>query len=104
MWFEATFAFTHLEPWEKTLLLTIGFIISFLVFSAVFRYLPQHLRIMHGRTVYYLYGKQDNASNVDYVARLGQWFSNSFSSETTTGTAAATATAVGSGAGLMQEL
>ncbi|KAF7324741.1 hypothetical protein MKEN_00515900 [Mycena kentingensis (nom. inval.)] len=58
MWFEATFVLSMLEPWEKLLLLTIFAILFFLVCSGIVLYLPQHLSIMKGRAMYYLYGQE----------------------------------------------
>ncbi|KAF9527244.1 hypothetical protein CPB83DRAFT_427834 [Crepidotus variabilis] len=57
MWFESTFVFSMLEPWEKVMLLIIISFLFLLLGSSVLKYLPQHLRFLRGRAVYYLWGQ-----------------------------------------------
>ncbi|KIM58340.1 hypothetical protein SCLCIDRAFT_128380 [Scleroderma citrinum Foug A] len=57
MKFEATFAFTMLEPWEKLLCMIIFTFFTLLVLSGLYRYLPEHLFIMQKRASYYLWGQ-----------------------------------------------
>ncbi|KAJ3494855.1 hypothetical protein NLJ89_g10723 [Agrocybe chaxingu] len=58
MWIESTFVLSMLEPWEKILLLTIFFAFSLLLFTGVYKYMPQHLIFLRGRAVYYLWGQE----------------------------------------------
>ncbi|KAF9559089.1 hypothetical protein CPC08DRAFT_666792 [Agrocybe pediades] len=58
MWFESTFVLSMLEPWEKILLLTTFALLFFLVFTGVFKYMPQHLVVMRRRAIYYLWGQE----------------------------------------------
>ncbi|KAN0093029.1 hypothetical protein V8E55_003813 [Tylopilus felleus] len=86
--FEATIAFSMLEPWEKILSSKYSFhtdhvlhdasrvsgsslhkisyeksavliftFLALLLASGVYRYLPQHVSIMHQRATYYLWGQ-----------------------------------------------
>ncbi|KAJ7621190.1 hypothetical protein FB45DRAFT_798945 [Roridomyces roridus] len=58
MWVESTFALSMLEPWEKILLITIFSVLFFLICSGIVMYFPRHLRQMHGRVMYYLWGQE----------------------------------------------
>ncbi|TRM59096.1 hypothetical protein BD626DRAFT_550493 [Schizophyllum amplum] len=57
IWVEGTFIFSMLEPWEKILIASIFLVLLSLIFMALFKYLPQHLIVMHRRAVYYLWGE-----------------------------------------------
>ncbi|PBK73645.1 hypothetical protein ARMSODRAFT_930825 [Armillaria solidipes] len=61
IWFEATFALTVLEPWEKTVLLVIVFISTAFCLAALFKYLPQQIEQMKRRAIYYLWGQEGAA-------------------------------------------
>ncbi|KAF9067745.1 hypothetical protein BDP27DRAFT_1328340 [Rhodocollybia butyracea] len=62
MWIEGTFALAMLEPWEKILMI---FLTTFtLMATGIFRYLPQHISVMKGRAVYYLWGNESGESTV----------------------------------------
>ncbi|KAJ8077151.1 hypothetical protein PM082_001579 [Marasmius tenuissimus] len=43
MWVEGTFALSVMEPWEKYLVLSIFFLVTFLALTVVIRVLPFHL-------------------------------------------------------------
>ncbi|KAK0476675.1 hypothetical protein IW261DRAFT_1421413 [Armillaria novae-zelandiae] len=58
IWFEATFALSVLEPWEKMFLLVIVFISMAFCFTALFKYLPQQIEQMERDAIYYLWGKE----------------------------------------------
>nr|GAT58893.1 predicted protein [Mycena chlorophos] len=58
MWFETTFVLSMLEPWEKIMLLTIFAVLFILVCSGIVLYLPQHMSVMKGRAIYYLWGAE----------------------------------------------
>jgi hypothetical protein len=80
MWFEATFVFTLLEPWEKILLspsqccllhlrastdtwalvVVMNFLLILLL-TGIFQYFPKHLRFMYNRAEYYWYGGDASA-------------------------------------------
>ncbi|EKM77589.1 hypothetical protein AGABI1DRAFT_108085 [Agaricus bisporus var. burnettii JB137-S8] len=62
MWFESTFVLSMLEPWEKVLLLSILIFSSLLIVTALFKYLPHHLNVMHHRAVYYIWGQDGGGS------------------------------------------
>lgn len=64
IWVEGTFIFSMLEPWEKILIASIFLVLLSLIFMALFKYLPQHLIVMHRRAVYYLWGEGDDGSSV----------------------------------------
>ncbi|KAG9315053.1 hypothetical protein JVU11DRAFT_4165 [Chiua virens] len=66
--FEATLAFSMLEPWEKLLFtadeisyrnfaVVILTFFTLLVVSGLCRYLPAHVSIMRERAAYYLFGQ-----------------------------------------------
>ncbi|KAF8556218.1 hypothetical protein OG21DRAFT_1409469 [Imleria badia] len=55
--FEATLAFTMLEPWEKMLSMLIFTLFALLLVSGLYQYLPQHVSIMRQRATYYLWGQ-----------------------------------------------
>ncbi|KAF9234121.1 hypothetical protein BU15DRAFT_52984 [Melanogaster broomeanus] len=55
--FEATLAFSMLEPWEKVLCMIIFTFFTLLVVSGLYRFLPQHLFIMQQRATYYIWGQ-----------------------------------------------
>ncbi|KAH7106233.1 hypothetical protein BKA62DRAFT_765800 [Auriculariales sp. MPI-PUGE-AT-0066] len=56
MRFEATYAVSMLEPWEKLLVLIIATTLSYLFMSGVVRFLPQHLVFLKSRATYYFAG------------------------------------------------
>ncbi|VDC03777.1 unnamed protein product [Peniophora sp. CBMAI 1063] len=58
LWFESTFVFTLLEPWEKGLLLVIAGVIFTLLAIGIFRYLPQHMAFLYRRATYYFLGSE----------------------------------------------
>ncbi|KAF8066779.1 hypothetical protein FPV67DRAFT_1496409 [Lyophyllum atratum] len=70
MWFESTFVLSMLEPWEKILLLTIFVVLFILITMGLFKYLPQHVVIMHRRALYYLWGQEGDER------LLWHWFGN----------------------------
>ncbi|SJK97218.1 uncharacterized protein ARMOST_00469 [Armillaria ostoyae] len=51
IWFEATFAFTVLEPWEKMVLLVIVFISVAFCLATLFKYLPQQIESYNSATL-----------------------------------------------------
>ncbi|KAJ8488606.1 hypothetical protein ONZ45_g10875 [Pleurotus djamor] len=67
VWFEATFAFSMLEPWEKIMLFMIMFVFAALFLTGAVKYFPTHLSIMRRRAVYYLIGQEGD----EYL--LWQW-------------------------------
>ncbi|KAG7446528.1 uncharacterized protein BT62DRAFT_124468 [Guyanagaster necrorhizus] len=58
IWFESTFVLSMLEPWEKIMLLTMLFICSSFVLSALFRHIYQDIGGLQQRVVYYLLGPE----------------------------------------------
>ncbi|KAA1477940.1 hypothetical protein DENSPDRAFT_787357 [Dentipellis sp. KUC8613] len=58
VWFEATFVFTLMEPWEKLFMVTImgGFML--LIGTGIVKYLPYHLAFLYQRALYYLLGQE----------------------------------------------
>jgi hypothetical protein len=78
IWFEATFVFSMLEPWEKILLrpyfscvdclllttatrsetVAIFSLVFALFLVGLFKYLPEHVFIMQRRLMYYLWGQE----------------------------------------------
>jgi len=61
MWFEATFALSMCEGWEKILVVMLVTIFCGLLVTGVFRYLPvlpYHLQFLYQRTTYYLSGTE----------------------------------------------
>ncbi|KAF4566291.1 hypothetical protein EYR36_011707 [Pleurotus pulmonarius] len=67
MWFEATFVFSMLEPWEKVMLLMMAFIFTSLFFTGMVKYFPPHVTLMRRRAMYYLLGQEGD----EYL--LWQW-------------------------------
>ncbi|KAF4607390.1 hypothetical protein EYR38_001461 [Pleurotus pulmonarius] len=84
MWFEATFVFSMLEPWEKVMLCTppfsialpceltvhlvmMAFIFTSLFFTGMVKYFPPHVTLMRRRAMYYLLGQEGD----EYL--LWQW-------------------------------
>ncbi|KAK0195154.1 hypothetical protein F5146DRAFT_923521 [Armillaria mellea] len=57
IWFEATFAFTVLEPWEKMVLLIVFISVTFCL-TVLFKYLPQQIEQMKRHAIYYLWGQE----------------------------------------------
>ncbi|KAF8121776.1 hypothetical protein EV363DRAFT_871810 [Boletus edulis] len=55
--FEATLAFSMLEPWEKILSMFVFMFFALLLVSGLYQYLPQHVSIMRQRAIYYLWGE-----------------------------------------------
>ncbi|KAK0455467.1 uncharacterized protein EV420DRAFT_571828 [Desarmillaria tabescens] len=64
IWFESTFVLSMLEPWEKIMLLTILFICSSFVLSALFKYIRQDIGGVQQRVVYYLLGQEGEKSAI----------------------------------------
>ncbi|KAI9567351.1 hypothetical protein HD554DRAFT_2024058 [Boletus coccyginus] len=58
--FEATLAFSMLEPWEKILSMFIFTLFALLLASGLYQYLPQHVSIMRQRATYYLWGQDSD--------------------------------------------
>ncbi|TFY80863.1 hypothetical protein EWM64_g3144, partial [Hericium alpestre] len=58
VWFEATFVFTLLEPWEKLFLVLIIGSAMGLLLTGIVKYLPQHLVFLYRRALYYLLGQE----------------------------------------------
>ncbi|KAI0055972.1 hypothetical protein BV25DRAFT_1814872 [Artomyces pyxidatus] len=58
LWFEATFVFTLLEPWEKGVLITILGVFLTLFLTGIYKYLPYHLAFVYQRGKYYLLGTE----------------------------------------------
>ncbi|KAF9648111.1 hypothetical protein BDM02DRAFT_3076076, partial [Thelephora ganbajun] len=56
MWFECTFAFTMLEPWEKILCAMVISTLFLLVSTGFVRYFPPHVKTMYDRATYYWSG------------------------------------------------
>ncbi|KAK0242051.1 hypothetical protein EDD85DRAFT_763171 [Armillaria nabsnona] len=71
MWFESTFVLSMLEPWEKIMLLTIWFICSSFVLSALFRYICQDIGTVQQRVVYYLLGQEGDKTTIWYRVNRG---------------------------------
>ncbi|KAK0195151.1 hypothetical protein F5146DRAFT_1024391 [Armillaria mellea] len=71
MWFESTFVLSMLEPWEKIMLLTIWFICSSFVLSALFRYIRQDIGRVQQRVVYYLLGQEGDRTTIWYRFNKG---------------------------------
>ncbi|KAI0031327.1 hypothetical protein K488DRAFT_33780, partial [Vararia minispora EC-137] len=57
LWFESTFVFTLLEPWEKGLLIAIAVVVFTLFFVGAWKYLPYHVVFLYQRATYYLLGQ-----------------------------------------------
>lgn len=51
MWFESTFILS---------MLTTFLLVSVVVFTGVFKYMPHHLVFLNRRTMYYLWGQVDD--------------------------------------------
>ncbi|KAG7446525.1 uncharacterized protein BT62DRAFT_1076079 [Guyanagaster necrorhizus] len=58
IWFEATFALTVMEPWEKIVFLVVTFLSVAFFLTAVFKYLPRQIEQTERRSVYYLWGQE----------------------------------------------
>ncbi|KAI0261236.1 hypothetical protein BC834DRAFT_795277, partial [Gloeopeniophorella convolvens] len=58
LWFEATFAISMLQPWEKGLIVVFMLIFWGLLLTGIYRYLPYHLEFLYRRGVYYLSGTE----------------------------------------------
>ncbi|PBK73642.1 hypothetical protein ARMSODRAFT_952742 [Armillaria solidipes] len=71
MWFESTFVLSMLEPWEKIMLLTIWFICSSFVLSALFRYICQDIGRVQQSVVYYLLGQEGDKTTIWYRVNKG---------------------------------
>ncbi|KAI5479606.1 hypothetical protein MNV49_003343 [Pseudohyphozyma bogoriensis] len=65
MWilYEASFAISMLEPWEKILIHTFAFGLLSLLYYAVSHYLPARLHLLGERVQFYLFGSEN-----DYAA------------------------------------
>ncbi|KAL1679544.1 hypothetical protein EV122DRAFT_277124 [Schizophyllum commune] len=63
IWVEGTLIFSMLEPWEKILITSIFLVLFSLIFTAIFKYLPQHVLVMHRRAVYYIWGEGNAEGN-----------------------------------------
>jgi len=73
MWFEATFALSMLEPWEKILVVSIVLLLMTLVLTGLYQYMPHHLVVMQRRATYYLFGQDSGGAE----RSLWQWVGGS---------------------------
>ncbi|OCH92425.1 hypothetical protein OBBRIDRAFT_726809 [Obba rivulosa] len=64
IWFETTFGFSFLEPWEKVMMVTIVYTLLTLVLTGLYKFLPQYLTLLQRRTAYYLHGHEDGAHSL----------------------------------------
>ncbi|KAF8121777.1 hypothetical protein EV363DRAFT_871857 [Boletus edulis] len=62
--FEATLAFSIMEPWERILSMIIYTFFAILLVSGLYHYLPHHVSIMCQRAIYYLWGEAGHKSLV----------------------------------------
>ncbi|QRW00611.1 hypothetical protein RhiJN_28629 [Ceratobasidium sp. AG-Ba] len=58
VWFESTFALSVMEPWERTMVLIVFFIIWALTAIAAYRALPGTLHFWTKRMDFYLHGNE----------------------------------------------
>ncbi|EIN05473.1 hypothetical protein PUNSTDRAFT_115908 [Punctularia strigosozonata HHB-11173 SS5] len=56
IWIEVTFGLSVLEPWEKALVWSVFALMTVLFVTGFYRLMPQHLDLVHRRTVYYVTG------------------------------------------------
>ncbi|KAI0700686.1 hypothetical protein C8T65DRAFT_545301, partial [Cerioporus squamosus] len=69
-WLETTLGLSLLEPWEKLLTLAIIYFVLTLVFTGLYRFLPQHVPVLYRRTLYYLLGNEESEIAANSVRRL----------------------------------
>ncbi|RPD56568.1 hypothetical protein L226DRAFT_609944 [Lentinus tigrinus ALCF2SS1-7] len=69
-WLETTLGLSLLEPWEKILTLAIVYFLLTLVFTGLFRFMPSHVPEMYRRTLYYLFGNEENQITAMSMRRL----------------------------------
>ncbi|ETW75454.1 hypothetical protein HETIRDRAFT_243993, partial [Heterobasidion irregulare TC 32-1] len=58
LWFEATFVFTLLEPWEKAFLMTLLAVFTTMLVTGLYKYFPYHVAFLYRRGMYYLLGQE----------------------------------------------
>ncbi|KAH8927269.1 hypothetical protein BT69DRAFT_1278180 [Atractiella rhizophila] len=56
--YSGTFVYGMLDPWEIVLLHLLYFMVFALIAVGVFRYFPQHVRIIANRMLWYWYGEE----------------------------------------------
>ncbi|KAI0828543.1 hypothetical protein BC628DRAFT_1363185 [Trametes gibbosa] len=58
IWIETTWGLSVLEPWEKLLVLAIFYLLTTLVFTGVYKLLPQQGPLVYARMLYYVFGHE----------------------------------------------
>ncbi|THH20822.1 hypothetical protein EUX98_g8506 [Antrodiella citrinella] len=74
LWFEATFALSMLQPWEKVLIMFIVNSVLVLLVTGILLYFPSHLVTMSKRVMYYLLGTE--AADIGFSESLSRLASN----------------------------
>ncbi|KAI0635402.1 hypothetical protein C8Q77DRAFT_1217242 [Trametes polyzona] len=69
-WIETTSGLSLLEPWEKILILAIFYLLITLVFTGLYKFVPQQLPLLHRRLVYYFFGNDESAAAAVSVRHL----------------------------------
>ncbi|KAI0655011.1 hypothetical protein C8Q70DRAFT_924588 [Cubamyces menziesii] len=59
VWLETTFGLCLFEPWEKILILTIFYLLLTLVFTGLYKFVPQQLPLLYKRLLYYFFGNEE---------------------------------------------
>ncbi|KAI0780342.1 hypothetical protein BD413DRAFT_607668 [Trametes elegans] len=67
-WLETTSGLSLLEPWEKILVLAIFYLLLTLVFTGLYKFVPQQAPLLYHRLLYYFFGNDDPAAHAHAVA------------------------------------
>ncbi|KAI0354047.1 hypothetical protein OH77DRAFT_1457071 [Trametes cingulata] len=59
LWIETTIGLSLLEPWEKILVLTIIYLLLTLVFTGLYKFVPQQAPLVYRRLLYYFFGNEE---------------------------------------------
>ncbi|PIL27150.1 hypothetical protein GSI_10291 [Ganoderma sinense ZZ0214-1] len=74
-WIETTSGLSVLEPWEKILTLALLYFLLTLVFTGVYKVVPQQAPLLYRRTLYYLFGSEGS----DSALSVANWASRNTS-------------------------
>ncbi|KAI1792221.1 hypothetical protein LXA43DRAFT_887735 [Ganoderma leucocontextum] len=69
-WIETTSGLSLLEPWEKLLTLALLYFLLTLVFTGLYKFVPQQAPLLYRRTLYYLFGSEGSEVAAMSVLRL----------------------------------
>ncbi|KAH9855495.1 hypothetical protein C2E23DRAFT_857683 [Lenzites betulinus] len=58
MWIETTWGLSVLEPWEKILVLAFFYLLTTLVFTGVYKFVPHRGPLVYRRLLYYILGNE----------------------------------------------